>query len=126
MKYIIDAYGWIEYLNGSLAGEKINKILKEDHDIYSISMTISEVVSKVKRKKGNVDVAYNSIISNSKIIEITPKIAKEAGLLHAETRKEIENFGLVDAILIIIARHANAKILTNDFHFKNFKETILI
>ncbi len=92
MKYIIDAYGWIEYLNGSLAGEKISKILKENHDIYSISMTISEVISKVKRKRGNIEIAYNSVISNSKIIEITPRIAKEAVLLHAEIRKEIENF----------------------------------
>ncbi|MDO8508779.1 MAG: PIN domain-containing protein [Nanoarchaeota archaeon] len=126
MKYIIDSYGWIEYLNGSLVGEKINKILKENHEIYSVQISIAEVVSKIKRKNGNTEIAYNSIISNSKIIELTPKMLKEAGLLHAETRKKIENFGLVDAMLIIVARNISAKILTNDSHFKNFKEAIFL
>ncbi len=126
MKYIIDSYGWIEYLEGSLAGEKINKIIKNCHEIYSLSISIAEVVSKVKRKNGNSEIAYNSIISNSRLIELSPKMLKEAGLLHAETRKKIENFGLVDAMLIIIARNRDLKILTNDAHFKNFKEAIFI
>jgi len=126
MKYIIDAYSWIEYMEGSLAGEKVRKILKSNNDIYSLNLTISEIVSRVKRKKGNVDIAYRSIVLNSKIIDLTPKMAREAGLLHAEIRKKVKDFGLVDAIILTLARSLNAKILTGDKHFKDFKESIMI
>ena len=126
MKFIIDAYSWIEYLEGSKEGEKVYEILKSDNEKFVLLITIAEVVSKVKRKKGNFILAYESIISNAKVIDITPKIAKEAGLFHAEIRKKQPSFGIVDAFLITTARFINAKVLTGDKHFKNFKEVMLI
>ena len=126
MKYIIDAYAWIEYLIGGKLGEKVREIILSNEEIISLNITIAEVISKINRKKGNIDIAYNAINTNSKIIDITPEIAKEAGILHAETRKQIENFGLVDALLVITAREMRAKILTGDHHLKNFKEAIFI
>lgn len=125
MKYLIDTSAWIEYLDGSKSGEKVDKILK-DHEIYVISLIISEVVSKVKRKKGNVDLAYDCIIKNSKIFEITPKISKKIGILHAETRAKIPDFSLADASIVCSAEAIDAGIITTDTHFKGFKEAILI
>lgn len=126
MRYIIDSYAWVEYLEGSKLGEKVREIILGRDEIFSLNLTIAEVVSKVKRKNGNVDVAFNAINSNSKIIEINSEIAKKAGLFHAEIRKKIKNFGLVDSILLILAREQNSKILTGDSHFKGFKEAIFI
>ena len=126
MKYIIDSYAWIEYLNGGKLGEKVRELILSDNEIISLNIIIAEVVSKVKRKKGNIEIAYEAIKSNSKIIDINPEIAKKAGVLHAETRVEIENFGLVDALLVIVAREEKGKILTGDNHLKNFKEAIFI
>jgi len=126
MKYIIDSYAWIEYLIGGKLGEKVRELILSNNEIISLNITIAEVISKVNRKKGNSELAYNAINSNSKVIDITPEIAKQAGILHAETRKQIENFGLVDAILVITARKIKAKILTGDHHLKNFKEAFFI
>lgn len=126
MRYLIDAYAWIEYLNGSSKGKKVKEILSMQNEIFSLSETIAEVVSKVKRTEGNAEIAYEAVISNSKIFSITPAIAKEAGLFHAETRKKIKDFGLVDSLLFTTARKMNAKILTGDAHFKGFKEAVLI
>ena len=126
MKYLIDAYAWIEYLEGSKLGEKVREIMVGKDDLFSLSLTISEVISKVKRKNGNTDLAYKAITSNSKILNISPEIAKQAGLFHAEMRKKIENFGLVDSLLLALARELKAKILTGNHHFKNFKEAIFI
>ena len=50
----------------------------------------------------------------------------QAGLLHAEMRKRIKDFGLVDSFILLAARELNAKILTGDPHFKNMKEAIMI
>ena len=64
MKLIIDAHSWIEYLEGSFSGQKLNDILKEDNEILVLPITISEVMGYIKRKGGNVELAYNSIIKN--------------------------------------------------------------
>lgn len=126
MKYIIDAHSWIEYLEGSSKGEKVNKILQSENEIFVLPITIAEVVSKTKRKNSNSELAYKIIISNSKIMESTPKIAKQAGLLHAQMRKKYPQFGIVDAILIETAKATNSKVLTGDNHFKDLKEAIMI
>ena len=126
MLYLIDVYSWIEYLEGSKEGEKVYEILKSNNEIFVLPITISEVVSKVKRMKGNALLAYEAIVSNSQIIETTPKIAKEAGLLHAQIRKKQPSFGIVDALLITTAKFIKGKVLTGDRHFRNFKETVFV
>ena len=126
MRVIVDSYAWIEYLRGSEKGEKVRKLLSENNDIYTLNLMISEVVSKVERESENSDIAYNAIIFNSKIFNLTPEISKDAGIFHAQRKKKVRNFGLVDAILFSVAKKLNAKIITGDEHFKTFKETIFL
>lgn len=126
MKYIIDAFAWIEYLEGSEKGKKVYEILNSASENFVLLITIAEVISKVKRKGGNFKLAYDSMISNCKIANISPQIVKEAGLLHAEQRKKVPQFGIVDALLLITARYSGAKVLTGDAHFKSFKEAIIL
>ena len=126
MKLIIDAHSWIEYLEGSFSGQKLNDILKEDNEILVLPITISEVMGYIKRKGGNVELAYNSIIKNSKIFEVTPKMAKEAGIFYAEIRKKNKSFGIVDSLLITSAKMIGAKVVTGDNHFKIFSVVVLI
>ena len=127
MKYLIDSSAWIEYLEGSVSGEKVNEILQEkEHEIFVIYVNIAEVVSKVKRMKKDFELAYNVIISNSKILNVTPRVAKEAGILHAQLKSKNGNFSLADALIIKTAESVSAKILTKDNHFKNFRNTIMI
>ncbi len=123
MKYLIDAFSWIEYLEGSSKGERVSNILKSDNEIFVLPLTIGEVVSKTKRKDKNHELAYESITKRAKIISTTPRMAKEAGLLHAEMRKKFSQFGIVDALLVITARNIKARILTGDNHLKQFAET---
>ncbi len=126
MKYIIDTSAWIEYLDGSKIGEKVNEILKKENEIFAIPLIISEVISKAMRKGNNADLAYDCIIKNSKIFEITPKISKRIGMLHAEMRKKMPGFSLADASIICSAEVMHAIIVTKDDHFKGFREVILL
>ena len=126
MRYVIDSYAWIEYLDGSHRGDKVKEVLTEDEEIYIISLTISEVISRAKRKGKDTIIAYETITTNSKIVDITPEMANDAGLFHAEIRKRIKDFGLVDSLIFIAARKLGSKILTGDPHFKGFKEAVLI
>jgi len=126
MNYLIDSYAWIEYLRGTDSGKKVREIILENNNIYSINLTISEVISRVKRGEGNVDLAYQAITSNSKVMEINSEIAKKAGLFHSEIRKKIKDFGLVDSLIFVLAKELDAKIVTGDKHFKKFKDVVFL
>lgn len=125
-KHIIDAYAWIEYLDGSEAGLKVGALIEENGETYTCAMTIAEVVSKVARKGKDVKVAYDVILSNSQIVTVNEELSLQAGLLHYEMRKTLKDFGLADAYVLATARRLKSKILTGDMHFKNVKEAILI
>lgn len=127
MRLLLDSSAWIEYILGSSKGEEVFEILKQNQDeIYSLSLILAEVVSKFKREKQDFSLAFRIISSNSRILEVSPEIAKEAGLLHAEAKKKKRNFGLIDAIIWTVAKKLNAKLVTCDSHFKSFKNVILL
>ena len=122
----MDAYAWIEYLDGSEAGRKVSALLENSDETYTCAMTIAEVVSKVARKAKDVKFAYDVLLSNSQIVNVDEELSLQAGLLHCEMRKTLKDFGLADAYVLATARRLKSKILTGDMHFKNVKEAILI
>ena len=127
MRYVIDAHAWIEYFIGSNRGNAVRKILEsDDNEIFTSILTVSEVVSKTKRENHDAEQKFVDIVNLSKIFFINIEFAREAGILHAEIRKKIKDFGMADAVVLLTARKLEAKIVTGDPHFKGFKETVLI
>ncbi len=127
MKLVMDTHAWVDYFNASEKGVKIKEILEsEENEIFTSIISIAETCSKFRREDRNPELAYDNILALSKIYFINPELAKEAGILHAEIRKKIKDFGLADAFVLLTARKLGAKILTGDPHFKGFKEAILV
>ena|SRR3990170_1993775 len=126
-RYVVDAYAWIEYLIGSNSGAKVHATLeKENTDIYTCAVTVAEVVSKVAREGRDIKIAYDVLLSNSRVINADEELSMEAGLLHAVMRKTEKDFGLADAYVLATARRLKSKVLTGDAHFKGLKEAVLI
>jgi len=125
-KIIVDAYAWIEYLDGSKPGEVLRDTINEGTETYTSAVTLAEVISKAARTDRDHQLAYRIITGNSTIITADEQISYEAGVLHAETRKTIKDFGLSDAYVLATARSLDAKILTGDPHFKDVEEAIMI
>jgi len=127
MKYVIDSWAWIEYLIGSSHGEKVREIAEnKENEMFTCVLSIAEIMSMTKRENRDSDSAYNFITSLSKIYDVNNELSKNAGFLHAEIRKTIKDFGLVDAFILAISKELKAKILTGDKHFKSFKEAVFI
>ncbi len=127
MNYVIDAYAWIEYFNGTKSGEKVKEIIENSKNIiYTNIITISELVSSYKRNSLSFEEEKKSLLSLSKIYNIDIQFAEEAGELHFEMRKERKHMGLADVFVLLTTRKLNAKVVTGDEDFRNLKETIMI
>ena len=127
MRYVIDAYSWIEYLIGSSSGEKVKAIIENNsNEIFTSALTVAEVMSVIKREGSDFEKAFDTMLSLSKVYEISAELSKMAGLLHAEMKRRIRDFGLADSFVLASARMLNAKIVTGDEHFKGFKNVVFI
>jgi len=125
-KHVIDAYAWIEYLDGSTSGKKVASILETNDAVYTCAITLGEVVSKVARMGKEAKIAYDVLLSNSQIITVDEELSLQAGLIHCEMRKTSKDFGLADAYILATARKLKSKIITGDPHFQGIKEAIMI
>ncbi len=125
-KHVIDAYAWIEYIDGSPKGKKVVSILEDNDEIYTCAITLGEVVSKVARMGKDAKIAYDVLLSNSQIVTVDEEISLQAGLVHCEMRKASKDFGLADAYILATARKLKSKIVTGDPHFQGVKEAILL
>lgn len=125
--YIIDSWAWIEYLNGSDAGRKVKQTIEdESNEIFTHVVTLAEIISKVKRRGGDVELAWNAVKTNSKISYVNESESKRAGLLHAKTKSTIPNFSLGDAFVLAAAREQDAKVLTGDPDFETITGVVLL
>ena len=125
-KYVVDAYAWIEYLDGTEAGCKVAEIVENNDDIFTCAVTLGEVVSKVARLGKDAKIAYDVLLSNSQVVVVDEELSYQAGLLHCEMRKTARDFGLADAYVLATARRLKANILTGDPHFKPLREAIMV
>ncbi len=124
-KYVIDAWAWLEYLDGTAAGTKIDEYLKKG-EAFTNTVTIAEVVSRVQRRGMDANVALTAIGSLSRIVGINTLFAKEVGLLHAAMKKNRPNFSFGDSFALYTAKSIRAKVLTVDPDFKGLREAEMI
>ena len=126
--YTVDAYGWIEYLDGTKKGELVKKIVENtENKIYTSSVTYAEVISKFIRTQKDPLVANDAIHALSKITSPNAQIAFLAAKIHAENRERKPDFGLADAFVIATAKILLTKIITGDLkHFSDVPNTILL
>ena len=76
-RFIIDAYAWIEYLEGSDKGRKVTKIIEgERNDVFTSSATLAEITSKFLRTNKDPKIALIAI-NNISSIMIYPSIATD-------------------------------------------------
>ncbi len=122
---MVDAYAWIEYLDGTTRGARVRDLIEDLHNVnFTSSVTLAEVVSKFARRGWDVKLALRALEDNSTILPVDAGLAKLAGEVHAEVKKKVRDFGLADAFVLATARTKLSKVLTGDPHFKSLPETV--
>jgi len=124
--YLMDTYALMEYLDGSIRGQKVRDILEsKSNKCYLLSDNAAELVSIYLRRKWDLAPALQLIRGLPPLL-LDMDSAEDAGRIHAKMREKNKHIGLIDAILIAMARRHGLKIVTGDQHFKGVPEAILI
>ena len=126
-KFVIDAYAWVEYFDGSKLGEKVKEIVENSQYAITTNMlTIAELSSHFSRKQIDFSEELKILISLSSIYSINLEFAEEAGKLRAELRKERKHMGLADVFVLLTAQKLKAKVVTGDEDFRGLKDVVMI
>ncbi|MDO8460730.1 MAG: PIN domain-containing protein [Nanoarchaeota archaeon] len=121
----IDTFAWVEYFLGTKKGKLVEEYLNEE-DLITPSIVLIELSCKSAKENWNFQELLSFIRSKSNIVGIKEAVIEECGKIYLEQRKKKGKFGMNDAIIWTIAKNVNAKIITGDEHFKDFKEVIMI
>ena len=124
---MVDAYAWIEYLDGTSRETGVCDIIEEPRNECTASVvTLVEVVSKFNRTGRDPKPALRALGDNSTLQPADVELATLAGEIHAKLRKNVDDFGLSDAFVLVTARKKASKVLTGDPHLKTVTEAVMI
>jgi len=129
MRYIVDSYAWLEYFMGTVAGEKVKKIIDSSADEkLTPTICVAEIYAKVLRVEGleRAELQRAFIKLRSAVVSLTEEVAIEAAKIDVEMKKKVAGWGLADSVVLGTARKKRAKVLTDDEHFLNLEETTYI
>jgi predicted nucleic acid-binding protein len=116
MNVIIDSSAWIEYMFGTKKGLIVKDyITNPNNDIFTPNVVRSEVLNKLTRKGYSTNKIIEIINTLSISPRETPKMYFEAGEIHAKLKK-VTDIGMIDSIILSIAKNNNAKIISFDKH----------
>jgi len=127
-RYMLDSSAWIHYFLGTEAGIIVKKIVEDEkNECFTSSLTISEIIIKLKKCNVDYEAAFTTIQTLSRILVLDEDSAFKAGILYAKKRNNIPDIGIVDVIIQMHAREGNFTVVTSDEkHFKDEKNILLV
>ena len=125
--YVIDAYAWIEYFNGTKSGERVKQIVENPRfKIYTNVLTVAELTSSYYKNNLSFEEEKKTLQMLSQIYPFDFTFAEEAGKLHAETKKKRKHISLADIFVLLTAQRLGAQLVTGDEDFRGLKEVFMI
>lgn len=125
-RLVVDSYAWIEFLEGSAKGARVRRLLHEAEEALTPVPVVAEVCSKAARSGKDAGIAWRAMRGGSVILPLDGETARTAGALHAEIRRRMDDFALVDAVVLTIARKMEATVVTGDPHFRGMRGIIFL
>ncbi|MFH0970874.1 MAG: PIN domain-containing protein [Candidatus Diapherotrites archaeon] len=119
-RYLLDTSAWIEYFDGTPAGEKVKGLLdSSSNECFTCGIVLCEVASKLMRK-GFVDTEtyYSFIKSKVRFVDVASDDYFNAGVRHAVLKKEDNRISYTDALLVVLSETRKVRIVSKDEHLK--------
>ncbi|MBI4439503.1 PIN domain-containing protein [Candidatus Woesearchaeota archaeon] len=125
MLYIIDTHSWIEYLNGSEEGLILKALLASPRNKFiTMECCVAELQMYCLRENFSFREMLGMVKRNSFIMPVTLRHWCSAAKIQFEIRKQVRDFGLIDAIIVYQQKEMKCKIVSGDPHFASMKNVI--
>ncbi|MEK6954656.1 MAG: PIN domain-containing protein [Candidatus Micrarchaeota archaeon] len=122
---LFDTYSWVELFNDTEAGRRVANLINAETAATAMA-TISELTSWAIRNNRDPSLIIENVKRLSAILEFREDIAKLAGELHIQYKKEMKDFGMVDSMIYATALANGLKLVTGDRHFVGKKDVEMI
>jgi len=123
---VLDSFAWIEYFNGTSAGEKVRNFL-ENGLVLTPAIVVAELAEKYRRLNREFGSKFDFVKARSSIVPLEEELARVAGETNFERKRRVKGWGMADSIILATARRSGSKVVTGDPHFKDLvEETILV
>ena len=127
MEIMVDTSAWIEYLIGSKKGLEAKKIIfKEDNSAITINCCLAELKEWALKNNKDFDQLMEIIRSNSSIIEVSTQDWIKAAEEKVRQRIKKNDFGIIDAVILVKQKQKGCKLISTDHHFIGEKNTIIL
>jgi toxin FitB len=114
---VVDSSCWLEYFAGSKTGEEVASVVENVEKLIVPSITIYEVFKKLLIELDEDRALFAAAhMKQGNVIELDSDLA----IYSAKTGKEL-NLAMADSIIYATAKKHNAKLWTQDRHFKDLE-----
>lgn len=119
---VVDSSGWLEYFADGENAEFFAPIIEETETLLVPVICVYEVFKKVLQNQGQAMAEFRvADLVKGEVVELSTPLAMSAALISAELQ-----LPMADSIIFAVAREYNAKLWTQDEHFKNLPEVCYI
>ncbi|HVH15534.1 MAG TPA: PIN domain-containing protein [Candidatus Angelobacter sp.] len=122
---VLDSFAWIEYFNGTSAGEKVRDFLG-NRLAFTPAIVVAELSEKHKKLNRDFGPKYDFVKARTSIIPLEEELARAAGEINFERKKRVKGWGMADSIVLATARRSVSKIVTGDSHFRDLAEEVIM
>jgi predicted nucleic acid-binding protein len=123
---VLDSFAWIEYFDGTSAGEKVRNFLDSER-VVTPAIVVAELSEKYKRLNRDFGSKYDFVRTRTSIVPLEEGLARAAGEINYERKKMVKGWGMADSMILATARRSRSRIVTGDPHFKDLaEETIML
>ena len=128
---VFDTYAWIEYFEGSQLGQITEKYLngnekQNQEEIITPSIVLIELSCKSSKEEWDFEKYLKFIKSKSTIVGINEEVIIQCGDIYIREKTKKPRFGMVDGVILTIAKKLDSKILTGDEHFRDLDNSIVM
>jgi predicted nucleic acid-binding protein len=120
---VFDTWAWVECLHGTPIGDSLRaRFLDDDRfRIHTSVITLAELSARLHTDNAadRVSAACGAIRRMSHIWDVTADMAQEVGAARARLRKSSSAASLADAIILLTARNAGARVVSADPAFRD-------
>lgn len=120
-RLVFDTFAWVEAFEDTPAGRRAFALLST-HDVWTPDLVLAELANIVTRRRPEtLPHVLDAVRSTSLVLALDGDTAVAAGSLRTELARTRKGIGMVDCLVLAMARAHGAPLVTGAPHFRDLE-----